>query len=140
MGIYMKNSRRIEKETSDTSDLLERVRNMGIDTGVGKRLPIVYLLRVFFLFWFYVFFLVFLVCLLIVLMFEQRRWNTGFKNLNDFYYEKKYTRTVKKKKKSTPFKSLGISPFLGPRSLNSPVFSSVTYSTLSYAPSQMSAL
>lgn len=95
MGIYMKNSRRIEKETSD---LLERVRNMGIDTGVGKRLPIVYLLRVFFLFWFYVFFLVFLVCLLIVLMFEQRRWNTGFKNLNDFYYEKKYTRTVKKKK------------------------------------------
>lgn len=49
MGIYMKNSRRIEKETSD---LLERVKNMGIDTGVGKRLPIVYLLRVFFLFWF----------------------------------------------------------------------------------------
>lgn len=47
MGIYMKNSRRIEKETSD---LLERVRNMGIDTGVGKRLPIVYLLRVFFSF------------------------------------------------------------------------------------------
>lgn len=52
MGIYMKNSRRIEKETSDTSDLLERVRNMGIATGVGKRLPIVYLLIVFFLFWF----------------------------------------------------------------------------------------
>lgn len=47
MGIYMKNSRRIEKETSD---LLERVRNMGIDTGVGKRLPIVYLLREFFFF------------------------------------------------------------------------------------------
>lgn len=85
------------QQTHNSSYLpLAGVKNIGMDTGVGERLPIVFLL--------------------IVLMFEQCWYHTDFQNLRDFYFET-YMPMVKKKKKSTQFQSLGISPFLGTLSL-----------------------
>lgn len=66
------------QQTRNSSYLpLAGVRNIGMDTGVGERLPIVFLL--------------------IVLMFEQCWYNTDFQNLHDFYFEK-YMPMVKEKK------------------------------------------